>query len=50
MEHKYGYFKENGTEFVVTNPKTPRAFDNFLWNDSVFSNVHHTGSDTVIIR
>ncbi len=40
---KYGYFNEDGTEFTVTNPKTPRAFDNFLWNDVLFSSVHQTG-------
>ncbi|MDX2429999.1 MAG: hypothetical protein QNK35_03635 [Bacteroides sp.] len=42
-EHKYGYFNEEGTEFTITDPKTPRAFDNFLWNDSLFSAVHQTG-------
>lgn len=40
---KYGYFNEEGTEFTITNPKTPRAFDNFLWNDVLFSSVHQTG-------
>jgi len=43
MEHKYGYFKEQGAEFVVTDPATPRAFDNMLWNDAIFSNVQQTG-------
>lgn len=41
--YKYGYFNEDGSEFVITDPKTPRAFDNFLWNDSLFSSVHQTG-------
>ncbi len=44
MVYKYGYFNEDGTEFIVTNPRTPRAFDNFLWNDAVFSNVSQTGT------
>lgn len=43
MNSKYGYFNEEGTEFTVTDPKTPRAFDNFLWNDVMFSSVHQTG-------
>jgi cellobiose phosphorylase len=43
MENKYGYFKNDGKEFVITNPKTPRAFDNFMWNDVLFSSVHQTG-------
>ena len=42
-EHRYGYFNEEGTEFTVTDPKTPRAFDNFIWNDSLFSTVQQTG-------
>jgi len=40
---KYGYFNESGKEFTITNPQTPRAFDNFLWNDVLFSSVHQTG-------
>lgn len=43
MEYKYGHFNKDGTEFVITDPKTPRAFDNFLWNGAVFSNVSQTG-------
>ena len=43
MKYKYGYFNDAGTEFTVTDPKTPRAFDNFMWNDAVFSNVQQTG-------
>lgn len=39
----YGYFNDKGTEFTITDPKTPRAFDNFLWNDVLFSSVHQTG-------
>lgn len=40
---KYGYFNEEGNEFTITDPKTPRAFDNFMWNDVLFSSVHQTG-------
>jgi cellobiose phosphorylase len=43
MQNKYGHFTSNGNEFVITNPKTPRAFDNFMWNDVLFSSVHQTG-------
>ena len=43
MNHPFGYFNDLGTEFHVTNPETPRAFDNFLWNQSLFSNVQQTG-------
>ena len=43
MRYKYGYFNESGSEFTVTDPKTPRAFDNLLWNDAIFSDVWQTG-------
>ena len=43
MEYKYGYFNESGDEFIITSPKTPRPFDNFLFNDSCYANVHQTG-------
>jgi cellobiose phosphorylase len=43
MKSRYGHFNTDGTEFTVTNPATPRAFDNFLWNKAVFSNVQQTG-------
>ena len=41
--YRFGYFNNDGTEFTITDPRTPRAFDNFLWNDSLFSSVHQTG-------
>ena len=43
MKHPYGHFHEDGMAFVITNPATPRAFDNFLWNDAVMSCVQQTG-------
>ncbi|NSW91031.1 MAG: hypothetical protein HPY74_10260 [Firmicutes bacterium] len=43
MMSLYGNFNMEGTEFIITNPATPRAFDNFLWNDSIFSYVQQTG-------
>lgn len=43
MQYNYGYFNTEGSEFIITDPKTPRPFDNFLWNDAVFSNVQQTG-------
>lgn len=42
-KHKFGHFSQDGTEYIITDPNTPRAFDNFLWNDSLFSVVHQTG-------
>lgn len=43
MQSPFGHFNDDGTEFIVSVPKTPRAFDNFLWNDAIFSNVQQTG-------
>ena len=39
----YGHFSTDGSEFIVTRPDTPRAFDNFIWNDAMFSCVQQTG-------
>jgi len=39
----FGHFNEDGSEFIITDPATPRAFDNFLWNEAIFSNVQQTG-------
>ena len=44
MQIDYGRFNENGDEYCITNPETPRAFDNFLWNEAIFSNVQQTGT------
>lgn len=41
--YRYGHFQADGA-FVVTDPDTPRAFDNFLWNKAVFSCVQQTGA------
>lgn len=43
MEYRYGHFSKQGDEFIITDPATPRPFDNFLWNDVCYSNVQQTG-------
>lgn len=43
MNYTYGFFNEDGSEFTITDPRTPRAFDNFLWNDAIYSNAQQTG-------
>lgn len=40
---KYGHFSSDRSEFIVTRPDTPRAFDNMLWNDACYSIVQQTG-------
>ncbi len=46
MKHPYGHFSDDNITYIVTDPATPRAFDNFLWNDAIFSNVQQTGVGT----
>ena len=29
---KYGYFTDDGLEYVITTPHTPRDWFNFFWN------------------
>ena len=43
MDYKYGHFNPDGTEFIVTRPDCPRAFDNFLFNECSQANVEQTG-------
>ena len=31
---EYGYFRNQGSEFVITTPNTPRHWYNYLYNDS----------------
>ncbi len=34
MQNKYGYFSKDRKEFIITNPETPRAWFNYLFNDN----------------
>jgi cellobiose phosphorylase len=46
----FGAFADESAAFRVTDPATPRAFDNFLWNDAVMSCVQQTGAGTLDIQ
>lgn len=39
---KYGYFNDEQREYVITNPKTPWPWINYLGNDDFFSLVSNT--------
>jgi cellobiose phosphorylase len=43
---QYGRFTADGTEYVLTHPRTPRPWHNFLFNDTYLVNLtqHGTGS------
>ena len=38
---KYGHFSKDGTEFVVTNPNTPRPWINYLTNEAYCAIISH---------
>jgi cellobiose phosphorylase len=40
---KYGYFDDKNREYVITDPKTPWPWINYLGNDDFFSLVSNTG-------
>ncbi|MBN2773696.1 MAG: glycosyl transferase [Prolixibacteraceae bacterium] len=40
---KFGFFDDTNKEYVITNPKTPWPWINYLGNDSFFSLISNTG-------
>jgi cellobiose phosphorylase len=43
FKNKYGYFTEDQREFVITNPRTPRPWFNYMWNEHYAGLISHTG-------
>lgn len=43
IKNKYGFFTKDFREFVITNPKTPRPWFNYIWNDEYAGLISHTG-------
>ncbi|MGB9663958.1 MAG: GH36-type glycosyl hydrolase domain-containing protein [Ignavibacteria bacterium] len=43
FKNKYGYFTKDFREFVITNPKTPRPWFNYIWNEEYAGLISHTG-------
>ncbi|MEI7639895.1 MAG: hypothetical protein WCJ46_00080 [bacterium] len=43
FKNKYGQFTEDGKEYVITNPKTPRAWFNYLFNEKYHAICSATG-------
>jgi cellobiose phosphorylase len=41
---KYGFFKDNGSEYVITDYDTPRIWMNYMWNERFFSSVNQFGT------
>jgi len=44
FENKYGYFSEDGREFVITRPDTPRPWINVISNGDYGITISQTGS------
>ena len=40
----YAHFSDEGLEYVISRPDTPRPFDNFLWNRQLLGNIQQTGA------
>ena len=42
MEKRYGHFDDDNTEYVITDPKTPWPWINYLGNEDFFSLISNT--------
>jgi cellobiose phosphorylase len=47
---KYGYFSEDGKEFIITNPKTPTPWINYIYNDEYFATISNNGGGISYIK
>lgn len=43
MNNAYGHFTEDKREFVITDPRTPRPWFNYIWNEHYGGLISHTG-------
>jgi len=43
ISNKYGYFSKDHREFVITDPRTPRPWFNYMWNEHYGGLISHTG-------
>ena len=39
----YGEFSQNGKEYIITNPKTPSPWINYIYNGRYFSTISNNG-------
>ena len=39
----YGHFSEDGKEYIITNPKTPSPWINYIYNGRYFSTISNNG-------
>lgn len=43
IKNKYGYLSEDGREFIISDPRTPRPWFNYIWNDRYAGLISHGG-------
>ncbi|MFA6617581.1 MAG: glycosyl transferase family 36 [Candidatus Neomarinimicrobiota bacterium] len=43
LKNKYGYVDNENREYVITDPRTPRPWFNYIWNDNYAGLLSHTG-------
>jgi cellobiose phosphorylase len=43
IANQYGYLTEDYREFVITDPRTPRPWFNYMWNSQYTGLISHTG-------
>ncbi len=43
LANKYGYYSDDYREYVITDPRTPRPWFNYMWNDRYTGLISHTG-------
>jgi cellobiose phosphorylase len=43
LKNEYGYLSEDQREFIITNPRTPRPWFNYIWNERYHGLVSHGG-------
>ncbi len=41
--NKYGHLSEDHKEFIITDPRTPRPWFNYMWNEKYAGLISHTG-------
>ncbi len=42
--NKYGYFTDDGREYGITDPRTPRPWFNYMWNGRYTGLISHAVS------
>ena len=43
IKNKYGYVDNKTREYVITDPRTPRPWFNYIWNENYAGLLSHTG-------